>query len=139
MAESTAFYPPSKPFRGQDGAWYLNGGTIYNSTGADIRPMLDNAVYSTAPKIKIVTATGVLSTANPTSVVTGLASVLYFSAQPNSTATPTTAVPVSLRWKNSSTAGEVHLYAWKFGSTATSELIAQTSSGDFTWMAVGTT
>lgn len=139
MAESTAFYPPGKPFRGQDGAWYFNGGSIYNSNAVDVRPMLDVAVYSTAAKVKITRSTGVLSTSNPTSVVTGLASVFWFGVQLNSTATPTTAEPVNFRWKESSTAGEVHLYAWKSASTASSELVANTSSAAYSWLAVGTT
>lgn len=139
MPDSTATYAPSRVFRGQDGALYLNNGAVYSSAGVNIAPFLSNIPQSSAAGVRFMGSTGKLTTGNPTTIGTGLATVLFFTAQVQSSVTPTTAGPNRLDYVVSSTAGEIHLYQYKFASTASSELIAATSSAAYSWFAIGTT
>ena len=139
---STATYAPSRSYMDQSGAFNLGHASFYNSTGTDIAPLLERApslVSSTsANNLYIASSTGVLSTTNPTSIVTGLGTVRFFSAELQSSVILTTGLAYFLRHVNSATAGEVHLYAWKATATA-GEVLANTSSADFKWFALGTT
>lgn len=139
MADSTGTYAPNRVFTGQDGALYLNNGAVYSSGGTNIAPFLANIPQSSAAGVRFMGSTGKLTTANPTTIGTGLATVLFFTAALQSSAAPTTAGPHRLTHVVSSTAGEIHLYQFKFGSTASSDMIAAVSSADYTWFAIGTT
>lgn len=140
MADSTGTYAPSRVFRGQDGALYLNNGAVYSSGGTNIAPFLANIVQSSAAGVKFVSSTGKLTTANPTAVVTGLGAVRVAFAQINSSVAPSTVAggPHVLTVVNTATAGKINIYQWGPASTANAGFTDGTSSANYSWFAIGT-
>lgn len=88
---------------------------------------------------RIARGTGTLDASNPTSIVTGLVTVVSFIATLKGTAAPGASTSVLTSAANA-TAGTQDVYAWKpttGGAAGNPTLIASTGTEDFDWIAIG--
>jgi len=88
---------------------------------------------------RIARGTGTLDASNPTSIVTGLETVVAFVATLKGTAAPG-ASTIVLTSDANATAGTQDVYAWKVttgGAAGNPTLIASTGTEDFDWIAIG--
>jgi hypothetical protein len=94
-------------------------------------------VAGVAAGYKIARGSQALGGTNPTTVVTGLATVVAFVATLNATAAPGLGT-TTLTSHNNATPGSQDVYAWKPTSNANPTLIASTGTENFDWIAIGT-
>jgi hypothetical protein len=94
-------------------------------------------VAGTAAGLKVARGSQALGGANPTTVVTGLATVVAFIATINETAAPGLGT-TTLTSHNNATPGSQDVYAWKPTSVSNPTLIASTGTENFDWVAIGT-
>ena len=104
--------------------------------GADVTSAVNaGGVAGVAGGYKLARGTGTLDGSNPTTVATGLTTVLAAVACLKGTAAPGASTGV-LSVNISST--NIDVYAWKATSTSNPTYIASTGTEEFYWIAVGT-
>lgn len=98
---------------------------------------LSAPIAGVAGGYKLARGETALDGSNPTTVITGLATVVSFVAMLKSTATPGDSTSV-LTWNPNGTAGSADVYAWKNTSGTDPTLVASTGTETFDWIAIGT-
>ncbi len=116
-------------------ALYLNSGTVSSATWNAISNFLGLAVTGVAAGYKIARGTAALGGSNPTTVASGLTTIVAGIACLNATAAP--GVSTCVLTTDISTTN-LNVYAWKPTATGDCTLIASTGTENFYWIAVGT-
>lgn len=118
------------------GSLDIESGGALKVAGSDRTAALATAPAGVAAGYKIARGETALDGSNPTTVATGLASVIAFVAQLKGTAAP--GDNTSVLTANIGSGGDVDVYAWKNTSGTDPTLVASTGTESFYWVAVGT-
>lgn len=86
--------------------------------------------YKLARGSQIATATAL--------VATGLATVVAFAITPIAASTTTIRAAAFASAKAAATAGSINVYRWKYTSATNTAVVAATTAGTLSWIAVGT-
>lgn len=135
-----AGHPANRTYRDQAGHIHLNGGQFLNDAEADVAPQLETVLGGVAAGYKVARGEVTLDGANPTPIVTGLATVVACTvSNKRSTAPGLDPHLFSVDYGGAVAAGTVNLYAWKPTGAADATMIASTDADDvISWVAVGT-
>lgn len=126
----------SRAYFTRDGAIDLNGAALYDSAGNDMSKVI--AGLTTGVKIKHGEIT--LDGTNPTSVATGLASIVAATASfKTATALGDDPNALSVDYGGSVAAGQLDIYAWKNTSGTDPTQVASTNNAIvISYIAIGT-
>ena len=113
----------------------IESGGYLKIAGTDVTTALATAPAAVAAGYKIARGETALDGSNPTTVATGLTTVIAFTATLKGTAAP--GVGTSCLTANIS-GTDVNVYAWKVTGAGDTTLIASTGTESFYWIAVGT-
>lgn len=94
-------------------------------------------IIGVAAGYKMARGSSVLGGANPTTIATGLTTVVAFMAILRATAAPGLNTSV-LTWNPNATPGSADVYGWKPTDATHPALIASTGVDAFDWIAIGT-
>lgn len=124
----------NRAFFDQSGNLNLNGAQLLDSAGNNQASVVAGATAG----LRIAAGEATLDGSNPTSVVTGLSTVLYATVSLKSTSAPGDD-PSWVSYGLNATPGTLDIYAWKNTGGTDPTLVASTnSSAVFGWIAVGT-
>lgn len=93
-------------------------------------------VHGVGQNYRIARGTGTLDGSNPTTIVSGLATIVAFIVTLKGSAAPGVGTSVLTHVANA-TAGSEDVYAWKPTSNADPTLVASTGTETFDWIAIG--
>jgi hypothetical protein len=121
---------------GPNGAIDVPSGAKSKIAGADVTSSVSGAaVAGVASGYKVARGETALDGSNPTPVVTGLTTVVGFSATLKGSVAPGLGTSVLTQVISS---GTVNVYAWKPTGATDPTLIASTGTESFDWVAIGT-
>ena len=104
---------------------------------ANLKAIAGNQVSGVAASYKLARGSTALGGSNPTTVVTGLATVVAFVCSLDGAVAPGDNTSV-LTSHNNATPGSVDVYAWKNTGGTDPTLVASTGTETFNWIAIGT-
>lgn len=123
---------------GPNGVLNIPSGAKLEIGGVDVTSGAGGGnVAGVASGYKVARGEGTLDGSNPTTIVTGLATVVSFVATLKGTSAPGVGTSVLTANPNAS-AGSFDVYAWKPTSNADPTLVASTGTEHFYWVAIGT-
>lgn len=122
---------PNRVFIDQSGNLNLNGGQLLDASGNDVAKV----VSAPTAGYKIARGEGTFDGSNPTSIETGLTTVIAVVAQLKGTSAPGDNTSVITANINGTA---VDYYAWKNTSGTDPTLVASTGTESFYWIAIGT-
>lgn len=130
MAAETG-HAPNRAYLDQSGNLHLNGASLFDGSENDIK----TAPAAVAAGYKIARGETALDGSNPTTVTTGLTTVVAFVATLKGTSAPGDSTSVLTANISS---GDVDVYAWKNTGGTDPTLVASTGTESFYWVAIGT-
>src|SRR5689334_22074964 len=98
-----------------------------------ITDLLNGSLQGVCDGYKVARGNGTLDGSNPTTIVTGLATVVAFFTQLKGSSAPGDNTSV-LTTNPNSTAGSIDVYAWKNTSGTDPSLVASTGTETFDWL-----
>lgn len=126
----------TKVYVEQGGEIDIESGGALKIAGTDKTAALAAAVSGAAAGYMIARGETALDGSNPTTVATGLTTVVAFVATIKKATSPGTTL--STLTANIGSGGAVDVYAWKPTSASDTTLVASTATDSFYWVAVGT-
>lgn len=133
---SASGYSPSALFHDvTNGVLYQNTGTATSATWSAIGAASSMSVQGVASGYKLARGAAALDGSNPTTVATGLTTIVSASVSLNMTSAPglsTSVLTCDISGAN------LNVYAWKPTGAGDTTLVASTGTENFYWVAVGT-
>lgn len=111
--------------------------TLLKVSGVDQAAALAAPLAGVAAGYKLARGETALDGSNPTTVVTGLATIVSFVAILKGSAAPGDNTSV-LTWNPNATPGSADVYGWKNTAGNDPTLVASTGTETFDWIAIGT-
>lgn len=118
------------------GSLDIESGGVLKIAGTDVTAALATAPAAVAAGYKIARGETALDGSNPTTIPTGLASVVSFVAMLKGSSAP--GDNTSVLTANIGSGGDVDVYAWKNTSGNDPTLVASTGTESIYWIAIGT-